>query len=160
MKNIGKGFWVVLFGLGVIFTPGLTFILTEGSISNGFEDKEQKKDKDNDKNIVAVCIINPCKLNLKSKGKWITAYIELSKGYDPYDIVLGAILLNGFLSPAIKPYNIEDSDNNGILELMIKFDRSQIISNLESSQFCEMTITGKLIDGIIFKATSTIELIN
>lgn len=160
MKKIGKGLWAVLFGLGVIFTPGLTFILAKGSIPDASEENEQKKDKDKNKNIVAVCDINPCKLNLKSKGNWITAYIELPKDYDPHDIILGEILLNDFLSPEIKPFTIGDRDNNGILDLMIKFDRSLVISNLEPSQFCEMTITGKLIDGIKFTATDIIELKN
>jgi len=158
VKKIGKGLWAVFFGLGVIFTPGLTFILVEGSIPDASEENEQKKDKDKNKNIVAVCVINPCKLNLKSKGKWITVYIELPKDYDPYDIIFEKILLNEFLSPEIKPFNIGDRDNNGILDLMIKFDRSLVIDNLEPSQFCEMTITGKLIDGIKFTATSIIEL--
>jgi hypothetical protein len=160
VKRIGKGLWAVLFGLGVIFTPGLTLVLTEGSSPKGSEEEEQKKDKDKQKNIIAICDINPNKLNLKSKGNWITVYIELPKDYDPHDIIFEEILLNDFLSPEIKPFNIGDRDNNGILDLMIKFDRSLVISNLEPSQFCEMTITGKLIDGIKFKATSIIELKN
>jgi hypothetical protein len=160
VKRIRKGLWVVLFGLGVFFTPGLTFVLAEGSIPNDLEEAEQKKDKKTKKNIIAIFDINPRKLNAKSKGKWITAYIELPKDYDPHDIIIGEIVLNGVLSPEVKPINIADRDNNGVLDLMIKFDRSSVIESLEASQFFEMTISGKLINGIKFKGNCILDLKN
>ncbi len=164
MKNLGKGLLVVFFGLGVVFTPGLTLFLAEGPIPKDFEEEEQRKEdppnKDKKKTILAICDIDSDKLNLNSNGKWITAYIELPRGYDVHDIVLEGILLNDFLSPEIKPFNIGDRDNNNIPDLMIKFDRSAVISNLEPLQFSEMTITGILFDGIKFEATCVIELLH
>jgi hypothetical protein len=163
MKNIHKGLWVFLLSLGVVFTPGLILASADGSDYNtGGVEREQNKDKNKHKWITASCDINPDKLNLKSKGKWITAYIELPENYDVADIILGEILLNDFLSPAAKPSNIGDRDDNGILDLMIKFDRSEIINTilLEPSPSWEVEITGKLIDGPKFRATCEIDLIN
>ncbi|MFW9895023.1 MAG: hypothetical protein ACFFD7_04390 [Candidatus Thorarchaeota archaeon] len=163
MKKIGKGLWIVLLSLGVVFTPGLFFVSADGANDNtGSVGYEQNKDKNKNKWITASCDINPHKLNLKSKGKWITAYIELPENYDVSDIILGEILLNNLLSPVVKPFAIGDRDNNGILDLMIKFDRSEIIDIilLEPSQSWEVEITGKLIDGLKFQAPCTIELLN
>lgn len=162
MRNFRKGLWAVVLGLGFVFTPGLILVLTNESITNDNTDKvevEQNKSKTK-KYISATCDIDPNNLNFKSKGKWITAYIELPEDYDVYDIVLGEILLNDFLSPEVWPFNIQDNNNNEIPDLMIKFNRSSVISNLEPSQFCEVKITGKLVDGLKFKATSMLELKN
>jgi hypothetical protein len=163
MKKLGKGFWGVLFGLGFIFAPGLILILPEdkAEVSNLKDNSEEEKNKDKDKNkiIEANCDINPNKLNLKSKGRWITVYLELPENYDVHDIVLGEILLNNYLSPEVKPFNIGDNNNNGITDLMIKFDRSSVISNLNPSQCVEMTISGILLDGKKFKGVGTIDLI-
>ncbi|MFX1345095.1 MAG: hypothetical protein ACFFBC_05670 [Promethearchaeota archaeon] len=164
MKKLGKGFWAVLFGLGFIFVPGLILNLVENKtdVSNLKDNNEEEKKKDKDKiqTIEAICDLNPNKLNLKSKGKWITVYIELPENYDVHDIILGEILLNDYFSPELKPFNIGDNNDNGIPDLMIKFDRSSVISNLESSQFGEMTISGRLQDGIKFKGVGIIELKN
>jgi hypothetical protein len=163
MKKLGKGFWAVLIGLGFIFTPGLILnsVDDKTDVSNLKENGEEEKKKDKDKkSIEAICDINPNKLNLKSKGKWITVYLELPENYDVFDIILGEILLNDYLSPEIKPFNIGDYNANGIPDLMIKFDRSSVISNLEPSEFGEMTIIGKLVDGTKFKGVGVIELIN
>ncbi|MFX1525512.1 MAG: hypothetical protein ACFFCC_18545 [Promethearchaeota archaeon] len=163
MKKIGKGLWVVLLSLGVVFIPGLLIASADGTNDNtGSVGYEQSKDKNKDKWITASCDINPHKLNLKSKGKWITAYIELPENYDASDIILGEILLNDLLSPEVKPFAIGDRDDNGILDLMIKFDRSDIIDLifLEPSQSWGVEITGKLINGLKFQAPCTIELLN
>ncbi|MHA2087702.1 MAG: hypothetical protein ACW972_05470, partial [Promethearchaeota archaeon] len=121
MRNLGKGLWAVVLGLGFVFTPGLILVLTTGSTTNGtVVDRddfqlEENKIKITNKYISAICDINPTNLNLKSKGKYITAYIELPEDYDVYDIVFGEILLNDFISPEMKPFNIQDTNNNGIL---------------------------------------------
>ncbi|MHA2282141.1 MAG: hypothetical protein ACXAC5_14965 [Promethearchaeota archaeon] len=165
MKDFGKGLWVILIGLGVVIGPGITLLVAEGSIPGDFEEVIPKDEGDQGKHkgkktIVATCDIDPNKLNLKSNGKYITAYLELPGDYDVHDIVIADILLNDFISPEIKPFKIGDSDDNGIPDLMIKFNRSMVKSNLEPIQFCEIGITGTLFDGVKFEATCGIELLN
>ena len=45
--------------------------------------------------IPATVDINTNKLNLKSKGKWVTAKIGLPEGYDENDIDVSTIMLEG-----------------------------------------------------------------
>jgi len=161
MKNLGKGLLVVLFGFGMVSTLGLSMFFPEGSNLKDFDTPEEKKEesleKIKNKIISATIDINPDKLNLKSKGKWITVYIELPSKYDVNDIILDVILLNELISPEVRLYKIDDNDNDIIPDLMVKFDRHAVKSYLEDTQFCEITITGKLVDGIKFEGSCVIE---
>jgi hypothetical protein len=60
----------------------------------------------------------------------------------------------------IFPNAIVDINDDGISELMVKFDRTGVIQILEHQQFCEIMITGNLIDNLNFKGSYTIELIH
>ena len=44
--------------------------------------------------VEATVDFNPNTLNLKSKGKWITCYVELPDDYDVQDIDIGTVMLN------------------------------------------------------------------
>ena len=114
--------------------------------------------------------IHPQALNLRSKGKWITAYIELLEGYDVADIDVSTILLNDTIPAELKPIAIGDYDNDTVLDLMVKFDRATVISyilaNVKMTQPLKerfmtitLTITGKLDDGTPFKGSDTIKKI-
>ncbi|MCK4445332.1 MAG: hypothetical protein KAW09_12360, partial [Thermoplasmata archaeon] len=60
---------------------------------------------------------DPDTLNLKSKGNWITCYIELPLGYDPRDVDAGTILLNGVLMPELNPkYGFVRSEDSYIVD--------------------------------------------
>jgi len=102
---------------------------------------------------------NPDTLNLKSKGKYITTYIELPKGYDADDIILESIKLNNQIQSEIKPTKIGDYDNNGISDLMIKFDRLAIQDILPTGKKVKITIAGKLIDDKPFEGIDFIKVI-
>ena len=74
--------------------------------------------------IPAFVDFNPNTLNLKSRGKWVTVYIELPKDYDPNLIDINTVLLNGQVAAENNPkYEfitdpnsyLLDIDNNGIL---------------------------------------------
>jgi outer membrane protein assembly factor BamB len=113
--------------------------------------------------------IDPCTLNLKSKGQWITAYIQPPEGYNPADIDASSILLNGTIPPVLDPkygfvtnqneYLI-DHNNDGILERMIKFDRAKIASwigqSVGTQRYISLTIAGELTDKTQFEGTCTI----
>ncbi|UCG69546.1 MAG: SBBP repeat-containing protein [Thermoplasmata archaeon] len=106
--------------------------------------------------------IDPNTLNLKSKGKWITCYIELPKGYDVRNIDATTILLEDSLPPILNPkYGfvksensyIMDHDNDSILERMVKFDRSEV-EDMLSPGIYNLKITGELVDGTEFEGYS------
>jgi parallel beta-helix repeat protein len=111
--------------------------------------------------------INPYSLNLKSSGKWVTAYIELPEGHNVNDIDVSTVLVN-FTVPVdpATPVALGDYDNDGIPDLMVKFNRAEIISfawnNIDiENRFGTATlrITGYLTDGTPFQGTAAIKII-
>jgi len=107
--------------------------------------------------IVAMVDMEPDTLRSKGKGKKITAYIELPEGYDVNDIDISTIRLNDAVSAELKPTKIRDYDQDGIPDLMVKFNLVPIV-NLLSLGDVELTITGTLNDGILFEGTDAIKL--
>ncbi|UCG69615.1 MAG: exo-alpha-sialidase [Thermoplasmata archaeon] len=106
--------------------------------------------------------IDPNTLNLKSKGKWITCYIELPPGYDVKDINASTILLEDSLPPILdlkygfvksESSYIIDHDGDGILERMVKFDRSDV-QDILSPGIYNLKVYGKLLEGTTFEGYS------
>ena len=104
--------------------------------------------------------IDPDTLNVKSKGKWITTYIELPEGYDVNDIDVGTVLLNYQVHAEAHPTEIGDYDNDDIADLMVKFDGQEVIAIVDAGDQVEITVTGKLTDGALFKGIDTIRVID
>jgi hypothetical protein len=103
--------------------------------------------------------IDPDTLNLTSKGRWITAYIELPAGYNVADIDVSTLLLNGSVQAESKPASIGDDDNDEIIDLMVKFDRALVEGLLDVGDNVEITVSGSLSDGIQLAGTDTIRVI-
>lgn len=110
--------------------------------------------------------IHPHALNLKSKGRWITAYIHLPEGYNPENIDGTTILLNETIQPVLDPkYDfvtnlseyLVDHDEDGTLERMVKFDRAEVMALLRIGE-ATLTITGE-VNGIPFEGSDTIRVI-
>ncbi len=106
--------------------------------------------------------IDPDTLNLKSKGKWITCYIELPEGYDVRDIDSSTILFEDSLPPELDPkYGfvksedsyIMDHDEDGIEERMVKFARCEVEDMLPPGTY-NLKVTGELMDGTSFEGLS------
>jgi len=98
--------------------------------------------------------IDPNTLNLKSRGKWITAYIELPEDYGDESINFSTILLNNVL-PAVR-----------VKASMVKFDRADVIKYIIDSvdmtgrfMTITLTVTGELNDGTLFEGHDEIRII-
>ncbi len=123
--------------------------------------------------ISAATDVDPDTLNLKSKGRWITSYIQLLEGYSAEDIDAATTLLNEIIPPVLDPkYDfvtnsseyLTDHDNDGILERMVKFSRPEVTCWVYSDlgmQYGDVTlaITGELSDGTRFEGTCTIKVL-
>ena len=116
--------------------------------------------------IQANVAIKPETLNLKSKGKWVTCYIELPEGYYVEDIDIDSVTLTkineDLLDPplyTVGPSGIGDYDDNGIPDLMVKFDGQELIPLLEVGD-AELTVAGELYDGTPFEGSDTIRVID
>ncbi|MFQ5758999.1 MAG: hypothetical protein ACE5IF_04925 [Candidatus Bathyarchaeia archaeon] len=109
--------------------------------------------------IPATIGIDPDVLNSKSKGEWVTSYIELLEGYNASAIDVEAVELshNGFALSA-EWGDIQDD------MLMVKFDRQTLIEYLKAKGITDvevtLTITGKLLDGTLFEGSDTIRVID
>jgi squalene-hopene/tetraprenyl-beta-curcumene cyclase len=107
--------------------------------------------------------IEPETLNLKSKGKWVTAYIELPEGYNVSDINISSILLNGTIPVDVNaPTAIGDYDGDGVPDLMVKFNRTAVCQLILSKGVMvgnvTLTVSGKLANGIGFEGCDTIRV--
>jgi len=106
--------------------------------------------------------IDPEILNLRSKGKWITGYIELPEGYDVADINVSTILLNDTFPAESTPTAIGDYDNDGVSDLTVKFNRTAVSEFIFSEGIkygiATLTITGKLNNGTVFGGSDIIRV--
>lgn len=130
----------------------------------GFEDKPDEGDADYQDMVISLELvtppvdatidIDPNTLNLYSKGRWITVYIELPENYNVSDINASTVKLNGKIPAESHPTEIGDHDTDGIPDLMVKFDRQELIATLGSGEI-SITITG-FANGILFEGNHTI----
>jgi len=112
------------------------------------------------KKIEATVDIEPDTLNLNSKGKWITCYIELEESYDVADIDVSTIKLNGTVPAEEKSAEIGDYDEDNIPDRMVKFDRTSVQEIVEVGDEVDIVITGELTDGTSFEGTDIIRVID
>jgi hypothetical protein len=93
----------------------------------------------------------------------VTAYIQLQSA-SPSDIDVATVTLtvNGVTIKAqLKPTAIYDYDHDGILELMVKFDRNAVVAALgDLNGDITMTVQGKLKNGIIFVGSDIVKVIH
>ena len=134
--------------------------------------------------VLAVAIdIHPEALNLRSRGKWITTYIELPEGYNVSYIDVSTIMLSDTIPAESHPVDIGDEDGDGIPDLMVKFNRygvsEHILGNIDIEVLVEtrmtpygrmvtimpsklevkLKVTGTLADGTPFEASDTITVL-
>ncbi|MFC1925912.1 WD40/YVTN/BNR-like repeat-containing protein [Chloroflexota bacterium] len=102
---------------------------------------------------------NPDTLNLKSKGKRVTTYIELPEGYDIDQVDISSIMLNDTVPAEAKPTKVGDYDNDGVPDLMVRFDGSLVRDILTAGDEIEITIAGE-VAGVGFEGSDTIRVIN
>jgi Tol biopolymer transport system component len=100
--------------------------------------------------LVASVEIQPNSLNVKSKGNYLTAYIELPTGFSPASIVVSSVRLNGSVATLASPTSVGDYNANKVADLMVKFDRAAVQSILPLG-WAPVTVTGLLANGVPFE---------
>jgi hypothetical protein len=108
----------------------------------------------------------PRTLNLKSRGKWITAIVRLPKEYNASDVDISSILINGTVPADQRHYIICKRWNL----IVLKFNRTAIIELIKDSlngTVCKeksvkvlLTLTGKFLDGTLFQGKDKIRVIH
>lgn len=92
----------------------------------------------------------PNTLNLKSAGLWVTGFLEPAAPFAASDIDVSSIRVNGSVpvDPGA-PTAIGDHDNNGIPDLMVRFNRAAVELTLSEGNNVPVTVTGT-VDGHCF----------
>ena len=107
--------------------------------------------------LVAALDFDPDALNLKSNGRWVTCYIELSDGYDPYDIDPSSVAFMDSIPAVEHPGGVGDYDDDDIEELMVKFPRADVGAMLAPGDSVEVWISAR-VGSLAFTATDTIRV--
>ena len=114
--------------------------------------------------IVARIRVYPHCLNLRSRGKWVTCSIELPERRDVHRIDISTVVLNLVIPANQERAHFENCYD--VSRLIVKFDRRAVIDMiLGHSGFKErfgtvtLTVTGKLVDGTLFKGSCSIKII-
>jgi hypothetical protein len=107
-------------------------------------------------------IINPKTLNLKSRGRVVTTFIELPSSFNPAAIDVTSLLLEGSLPMVVPPTPKHgDGDGNGTADLMVKFARRQLSALLcetdRDEGDVELRVTG-LVSGNPFEVRGTVRM--
>ena len=110
-------------------------------------------------NITSTIDFDPNTLNQKSKGNWVTVYIELPAGYNVRDISVSSLRLNGTIPAESWPYAIGDYDKDKIPDLMVKFNRDAVINLLPNGDNVMVTVTGT-VGTTTFEGVDTIRVIH
>ncbi len=158
-KQIGGNYWNDWTTPDVIPLPNGDGFVDNPYVFAGGQDNLPWTKQDGWRKIEATVDMEPDTLNLNGKGKWITCYIELEESYDVADIDVSTIKLNDEVGAALKPTGLGDYDDDGIPDLMVKFDRTLVQELLEVGDEVEIVITGEL-DGTSFEGTDIIRVID
>ncbi len=104
--------------------------------------------------ITAEVDIEPNTLNLSSKGKWITCYIQLPENFDVADIFYCAILIGDVEIKADRLW-IDEVKQYATAKLC----REDVQDLLDPGEV-ELTVVGELLDETTFEGTATISVID
>lgn len=116
--------------------------------------------------------LDPNTLNLSSPGSYVTAYLSMDALITAAQVDVNSLKItkvrfaNGHDIPteihAIPSFSeYADFDQDGFIDLKVKFDRAAIISTLQGmTGQAELTVTGKTLSGETFTGQDTIRVIN
>lgn len=96
--------------------------------------------------------VDPDTLNVRSKGRWITAYFTTENALAE-NIVASSLVLNDVVRPAW--WNVQNDTT-----LMVKFDRAAVQAILPISHSVDIKITGQWLDGESFEVHDIIRVID
>ncbi|UCE37622.1 MAG: right-handed parallel beta-helix repeat-containing protein [Thermoplasmata archaeon] len=132
---------------GIYYLGGSTPIISNNTFSNNVIDIYSI--------ILADLDVDPDTLNLKSNGRWVTAYIILPEGMDASDIDFDTISLGDGTFEVGGEYGEFNSN-----VCMAKFDRSELEDQIGSpNEALELIVTGELKDGTPLRGSDTIRVI-
>lgn len=116
---------------------------------------------------IATVEYGPETLNLKSRGQFVTAYIELPESLDPAEIDVSSVAITAIDGQSIfpevmaepSPTELGDFDGDHTPDLMVKFSRQALIEVLSEGER-ELRLQGFTVGGQLFVGERTIRVIH
>ena len=108
--------------------------------------------------IAADVEIEPEVLNPRSRGRWITCYIELGEGHSPDDIDVATVRLNDSIPAEMHPTGVGDHDDDGVADRMVKFSRGAVLSVLAGFGEMELRVSGQ-VSGTSFAGADSVTVL-
>jgi len=90
------------------------------------------------------------------RARWLRGWIELPAQYDPHDIDLSTVRLNGVVPAQAWSNALSDRDHDGIPELRVKFAREAFEAVVPQGDSVEVCVTGSMSSGDQFVGCDTI----
>jgi hypothetical protein len=98
---------------------------------------------------------DPEVLNLSANGHMVKMVIELPVGYDPHLLDVASVTLNDTVPALPSPVEFTDENENGIEEIVVRFDRDAVDAILAEGAAVPVTIQGEITDVQWFRGTTT-----
>ncbi|HKY33808.1 MAG TPA: S8 family serine peptidase [Candidatus Polarisedimenticolia bacterium] len=98
---------------------------------------------------------DPEVLNLTSNGRGAKMVIELPPGLDPHAVDPGSVKLNDTVPALLFPVEYTDENENGIEEVVLRFDRDALDAILPPDAVVDITVQGEVADVQWFRGTTT-----
>jgi hypothetical protein len=109
--------------------------------------------------VEATVDIDPDVLNPRSRKGKLTCYIELPFGPDPEAIDVSTVMLNDSIPAEDHPTCVDDYDEDGLPDRMVKFSRDVVLATLEGFGIMEIGISG-MADGTAFSGIDSIRVLD
>jgi hypothetical protein len=106
---------------------------------------------------VADVDICPNTINMASHGKYIQAFLELPEGLSVADIDFNSIRLEEFIPAEPGMATIGDHDNDGRLDLKVKFSRAALREEVGSGRTV-LAVDFRLLNGVAFRGMELVKI--
>ncbi len=103
--------------------------------------------------------VDPNPLYIFPFGFSVRAALQLPTEYDPHDIDIRTVSVNGQLYAKQWLYWYSDENHDGVLERVVRFDRQQFQALVPEGDSVEVTITGEVHDVTWFTGTDHIRVV-
>jgi hypothetical protein len=104
--------------------------------------------------------LSPNTINLQSHGLWVTGRLQPPSPFTADQIDVASIRLNGSVAvDPSAPISIGDHDGDGVSDLQVKFDRTDLEQTLAAGPDVPVTATGT-VDGTPFTGTIHIRVLH
>jgi subtilisin family serine protease len=104
--------------------------------------------------------VDPNTLNLTSQGRFVRGALQLPEEYDPHDIVLSSVSIDHQVHALPSPVSYEDTNGDGVIELVVMFDRAAFEAIVPEGDSVPVTVTGEVRDTTWFTGTDHIRTIH